>query len=364
MIAIILGTRPEMTKLAPVVWELEKQGINFKLVHSGQHYDYNLSKIFFEELRLPKPDYYLGVGSDSDARQTAKIMTSFENILLKNPKLRMIVVEGDTNTVLGTGVVAKKQNRLLAHVESGARSFDRSMPEEINRIVVDHLGDLLFAPTLNLLENLQREGLAERAILSGNTQIETLNYALSKRKKPIFEIPASFALATLHRQANTTKERLVYFANLLKSFNKPVIFLAHPRTQKNITDFKLEKFFDDPNIILEKPVGYFEVVWLLKKCDFVITDSGGLQEEAAAIGKPVVIPRAETEWAELVEAGAVCLVDLNAASPRKAQRFLASFKPKRYVFKEKHASGIIVKHLVDVNSHEYLVSKLHRRGNT
>ncbi len=342
MISILLGTRPEIIKLAPVIWELEKRKKDFLLVHSMQHYDYNLNKVFFEELGVREPDVFLDSGSDSDAKQTSKIMIGFEEFIHKQ-KPSVIVVEGDTNTVLAGAIVAKKQGKILAHVESGARSFEKTMPEEVNRIVCDHLSDVLFAPNEVCMQNLLNEKIPrDLIVLSGNTQFETLEFALRKSAKLPFQTPDNYVLVTMHRQENTTPEKLALLAALLDSLSLHCVFLVHPRTRKVIVDNGLEKKFSG-KISLHEPVGYFELVSLLKKASLVVTDSGGLQKEAAFLDKPILIPRTSTEWPEIVESGHAKLVGLDAQTQKRAKEFLGGFKPKKLREMESPSKKIVDK---------------------
>ena len=329
VIGIVLGTRPEIIKLAPLVWELRRRRLDFRVIHTGQHYDYEMSELFFEELALGEPDFFLGALGGTDAKQTAEIMTGLES-LLSREGVSKVVVEGDTNSVLAGSIVAKKQKRILAHVEAGARSFDRTMPEEVNLIVCDHLSDLLFAPSEPCVKNLLDEKIPrKRIMLSGNTQLETLDYALKKNRPPQFSVPKEFALVTVHRQENVSREKLAFLAKMLSEIPREKIFPAHPRTKKAISSFGLEQAFGKAGVSFQKPVGYLELVWLAKRCGFAITDSGGLQKEAAALGKPVIIPRSATEWPEIIASGHARLVGLDAKSGAKAKAFLRSFSPKK-----------------------------------
>ncbi len=345
MITIVLGTRPEIVKLAPVVWELDRRKADYVLVHSRQNYDFNLSSVFFKEFALREPDAFLNAGSDTDARQTAKMMVEFEDLLLKN-KWEKVVVEGDTNTVLSASIVAKKQKRTLYHVEAGARSFERTMPEEINRVVCDHLSDVLFAPTRICQKHLLDEKIPKnRIVLSGNTQFETLDYARKKAVRP-FECPKKFILASVHRQENTTPEKLKHLISLFSSFDEDIVFLAHPRTRNVLKTNGLEASLSElKHVHVHGPVGFFEVAYLLDKASLVLTDSGGLQKEAAHLGKPVLIPRTATEWPEIVESGHAKLIGLDDESPKKAKAFLERFSPRKIEEVRSKPSKIIADHL-------------------
>ncbi len=331
-IGIVLGTRPEVIKLAPVIWELRKRRAAFKIIHTGQHYDYNMSQVFFEQLELGEPDYFLNAGSDSDARQTAKMMVSLEELLAKND-LKTIVVEGDTNSVLAGSIVAKKMGRTLAHVEAGARSFDKTMPEEVNRIVCDHLSDLLFAPNEICFANLVAENIPrERITLSGNTQFAAMNKMLEKTKslKLAFNVPKKFVLVTVHRQENTTPEKLALLAKLLASLEGEKLFVVHPRTRAVLQQNSvLTREFKKVDVVFLEPQGYAEILYLANHASAVLTDSGGLQKEAAALGKPVLILRTATEWPDIVESGHACLIGLTKDSSKTAEKFLTAFDRKK-----------------------------------
>ena len=331
MIGVILGTRPEIIKLAPVIWELRRRDAEFKLIHTGQHYDYNMSRVFFQQLDLNEPDYFLNAGSDSDARQTAKMMMSLEEIFDKD-RLETVIVEGDTNSVLAGSIVAKKMRKTLAHVEAGARSFDKTMPEEVNRIVCDHLSDVLFAPNEICFANLIAENIPRQTItLSGNTQFASMHAVLDKTKglKQAFDVPKKFILVTVHRQENTTPEKLAALTNLLAAFDEPKIFAVHPRTRKILAEKQLDKQLEKAGTLLTEPLGYAEMLHLASAASAVLTDSGGLQKESAALGKPVLIPRKVTEWADITESGHAGLIGLDKNSAKLAKKFLNTFNPKK-----------------------------------
>lgn len=306
-----------------------------------------MSKVFFDELDLPKPDAFLEVGSSSQACQTANVVVGMEAAIEKL-KLSVVCVEGDTNSVLGGAIAAKKSGCLLAHVESGARSYDRKMPEEVNRVVCDHLSDLLFAATENCLVNLRKEGIAKNVFLSGNTDVETISFALEKKKQPSFsdKLPVKFALATLHRVSNVNEQSLSHFWDLLASLGLPVLFLVHPRTEAALEQYGLLKRVPK-NVLIEEPVGYFELLWLLEKSSFVLTDSGGLQVEAAVMKRPVLLLRDRTEWVEIVESGAGACIGLDSKSPALAKKFISSFAPRK-VFSVEKPSKIIVSKLLEL----------------
>jgi len=301
-IFLVVGARPNFMKLAPLWRELKKNG-EFKpyVVHTGQHYDYEMSKVFFEDLELPEPDFYLGVGSDTHARQTANMMVKLEELFLKE-KPDLVAVFGDVNSTLAAALVTSKILIPLAHVEAGLRSFRRSMPEEINRVVTDLLSDYLFAPDEIAVQNLKNEGKDEKNIyFVGNIMIDSLNYILEKiepLEDTILEKynlkKGQYALLTLHRPINVDKkETLEQLFNIFRKIAAKIqiIFPVHPRTRKNMETWGIEA----NGVILLEPLRYREFVALEKNALFVLTDSGGVQEETTVLGVPCLTLRPETE---------------------------------------------------------------------
>lgn len=303
-IATILGTRPEIIKLSPVIPIFEKE-YNHIIIHTGQHYSYNMDKVFFEDLELRKPDYTLNVGSGTHAQQTGEMMIKIEEVLLKeNPDL--VVVQGDTNSTLAGALTASKLHITVAHVEAGCRSFENKMPEEINRILVDHCADILFAPDEIAFNNLIKEGISKDKIhLVGNTSIdacirvlklnqeENLNGSLKKYE---------YILVTLHRQENTELDELKGLIRALNIISRrmKILFPVHLRTRKIMDENKIKT---SKNLILLNPLGYTDFIRLLLNSKFVMTDSGGIQEEAAVLDVPCLILRDNTEWMYLVDIG-------------------------------------------------------------
>lgn len=300
-------------KIAPIIRAIKnfnssrQELIHCRLVHTGQHYDDRLSRIFFEELGLPEPDVNLGVGSGTQAEQTGRIMVEFEKDLIQNPQ-DLVIVVGDVTSTMACTIVAKKLNTKVAHVEGGIRSFDISMPEEINRIVTDSLADYFFTTSEVANENLLRTGIKhDQIFFVGNTMIDSLRYSLDKLKKPAvwekiqLEDQAYFVL-TLHRPSNV--DNLQKLRNILQDLEggvdgKIIVFPVHPRTKKNFDmlagEFKLITPVD--------PLGYFEFVYLLQHAAGVITDSGGVQEETTVLGVPCITLRSSTERPETVTEG-------------------------------------------------------------
>lgn len=319
IIGIVLGTRPEIIKMSPVIRECERIGLDYFVLHTGQHYSYDMDKIFFEELDLPQPRYNLDIGSGSHAEQTGKIMTGVEKVLMED-RPDVVLVQGDTNTVMAGALTASKLHIKVGHVEAGLRSFDRNMPEEINRIVADHISDYLFAPTEIAKGNLLKEGLAaDKISVTGNTIVDSVyqNLEISRRKVNVFKEfglkPKEYFLATTHRAENVdNRERLVEIIKGLKligrEFSAPVIFPIHPRTRKMVESFG----FELEGVKAINPIGFLEFLQLEANARLALTDSGGVQEEACILGVPCVTLRENTERQETLEIGSNILVGANS----------------------------------------------------
>jgi len=312
---IIVGTRPEIIKMAPVIRALKEQSQPYVFVHCGQHYDYNMSQQFIDELELPKPDYGFKVKAYSPGLQTGRILTIVERVA-KKVKPRVVLVEGDTNGVLASALAAVKLNVLVGHVEAGLRSFDLRMPEEHNRRLVDHLSKYLFTPTEIARKNLERENVWGNIYVTGNTVIDAViqHMPLAERKSSIMDRIRfrRFALVTAHRAENVDDSAVL--KNFVEAFAEapiPVVYPLHPRTKKRLRQQKMwKKLSKTENVHLLPPLGYFDFLVLMKNCEMIITDSGGIQEEATApsIRKPVLVIRLSTERPEAVEAGFAKLV--------------------------------------------------------
>lgn len=311
------GARPNFMKIAPLYREaLAMRSINCMLVHTGQHYDYEMSQAFFDDLQIPKPHYFLGAGSGSHAVQTAKIMTSFEEVCLKE-RPRIAVVVGDVNSTLACSITAKKLLIDVAHVEAGLRSGDMSMPEEINRIVTDSISDYLFVTEKSGIENLRNEGKSEDSIFfAGNVMIDTLYFQLRRLKDGAVPVgipkpDRPYAVVTLHRPSNVDnreKLRELLLALVKISEDMPVIFPIHPRTSKNIEEFGFTELIRRSDISLIAPLSYMPFLMLWKDAALVLTDSGGLQEETTALGIPCFTIRENTERPVTITEGTNILV--------------------------------------------------------
>jgi len=322
----VVGARPNFMKVAPIYKafnEIKTElQVSHKICHTGQHYDSNLSDVFIRELELPQPDFYLGIGSGTHAEQTGKIMIEFEKVLLQE-KPNLVIVVGDVNSTLACSLAAVKLGIKIAHVEAGLRSFDRTMPEEINRILTDAISDFLFVSERSGIKNLKREGIPdEKIFFVGNVMIDSLvNYLPKIEKSKITEQlsvkPFDYCVVTLHRPSNVDdKNRLTEIAEFLLNISnhKKLIFPVHPRTRYNLEKYGLLKYMNH-NIIITEPLGYIDFIALLKSAFFALTDSGGIQEETTFLGIPCVTLRNSTERPITVEVGTNYLVgeDIDSA---------------------------------------------------
>jgi len=307
VICSVVGARPNFVKMAPIVLEARRRGISQIFVHTGQHYDTQMSKVFFDELQMPEPDIYLGVGSGSHAVQTARVMMAFEEVC-QSHAFRLVIVAGDVNSTVACALTATKLHIPVAHVEAGLRSFDRQMPEEINRILTDHISDLLFITEPSGRKNLLDEGISqEKMYFVGNTMIDSLRTHLqvALQRAPWQQLgvePGQYALVTLHRPANVDHpEVLRMIMKVLGGVGKkmPVLFPVHPRTRQRLAEFGIEP----RNIRLVDPLGYLDFLGLMSKSRLVLTDSGGIQEETTALRVPCVTIRENTERPVTVEQG-------------------------------------------------------------
>lgn len=315
-VAVVLGTRPEIIKLAPVVHACSERNVPCTIVHTGQHYSPNLDSVFFDQLGLPDPDYNLAVGSAPHGQQTGEMMAELDRVL-REESPETVLVQGDTNSVLAGALAVSKLTPELGHVEAGLRSRDRDMPEEINRIVADHVSDQLFAPTRGSKTNLLEEGIAEsRITVTGNTVVDALyrNRRIAERESTALSDLGlrgrEFFLMTLHRQENVDDEAafrsLLLGASLAAAeHDVPVIYPTHPRAESRLEEFGLD--VPDP-IRLVEPQDYLDFLRLEDEASLVLTDSGGVQEEACILGTPCLTLRDSTERPETVDVGANDLV--------------------------------------------------------
>jgi UDP-GlcNAc3NAcA epimerase len=322
----IVGARPQFIKLAPLSKKIREHFTEI-IIHTGQHYDNNMSDSFFKDLNIPAVDYDLGVGSGEHGQQTAEMLKGISEILIKESP-DGVVVFGDTNSTLAGALAASKLNFPLIHIEAGLRSYNRTMPEEINRVATDHLSDYLFAPSKVAMENLEKENLLDRAHQTGDIMVDSLSANLKKAQQDLSIIkatglePEKYYLLTLHRPYNVDEPgQLKQILNELARLNITIIFPAHPRTQKII---KQNNISVADSIRIIEPLGYLNFINLQSNAAKIITDSGGVQKEAYLLGKPCITLRTETEWTETVEAGWNFLID--STSPNLAAA-IASFNP-------------------------------------
>jgi UDP-N-acetylglucosamine 2-epimerase (non-hydrolysing) len=315
-IATVIGTRPEIIKMAPVLDEIEKMGIDNILIHTGQHYDHEMSQQFFQELKIKKPDYNIGVGSNSHGKQTAIMMESIENVLIAE-KPDIIMVQGDTNAVLAGALTASKLHMAVGHVEAGLRSYDKTMPEEINRQIADICSNIFFVPTEESAINLLFENINPHEIyITGNTIVDACyrHLKIAEVESNILnelQVTGDILILTIHRAENVDDpKRLKNIVDALLELNNiTVIFPVHPRTAKTLKKFGFyDTLENSPHIKIIKPLGYLDFLLLLSKSKFVMTDSGGLQEEAITLNIPCITLRYNTERPETVKTGGNILV--------------------------------------------------------
>jgi len=342
--------------MCSIIRSCEEQGIDYFILHTGQHYSYEMDQKFFEELELPQAKYNLDVGSGSQAVQTAKILIGIEEVLLVE-KPDVVFVQGDTNTVMAGALAASKLHIKIGHVEAGLRSYDRSMPEEINRIIADHISDYLYAPTENSRNNLLAEGIPDSKIfVTGNTIVDAAyqNLEISKKRMNVLDElgihSKKYFLVTAHRAENVdVRARLSGILDSLKiigtKYNIPVIFPMHPRTVKMVDAFGLSL----DGIIVTKPFGYLEFLQLEENAALILTDSGGLQEEGCILGTPCVTLRDNTERPETVDVGANVLAGTNASVIAECAEQMMNIKDTwSNPFGDGHASEKILETIVGV----------------
>lgn len=326
-IVLVVGARPNFMKSAPLMRELlaDKDRFDTKLIHTGQHYDHVLSQLFFDELKMPKPDMYLGVGSASHAEQTARIMIELEKAFTElQPDL--VVVFGDINSTLAAAVVTAKMCIRMAHVEAGLRSFDNRMPEEINRIVTDRLSNFLFVSEESGLRNLKNEGVSDdKVFFTGNIMIDSLvaNLEIAQKSQILSQLnlePRSYIAMTMHRPANVDDEETLreLFNNIIEiSKEMPIVFPCHPRTKQRFEDFGISND-DSGGLILTEPLGYLDFLKLQSESKFVLTDSGGVQEETTYLQIPCITMRENTERPSTVDIGSNIVVGVDPKKIKEA----------------------------------------------
>jgi len=357
-ILTVVGARPQFIKASSVSREIiykNNDGINIKevIVHTGQHYDENMSDIFFNQMQIPIPKYNLNIGGGTHGAMTGKMIKDIEDVLIIE-KPDLLLIYGDTNSTLAGAIAASKLNIMIAHVEAGLRSFNNNMPEEINRILTDRISNFLFCPTEVSVDNLINEGVskwnAQIHLVGDVMQDSAIYYSKFSVKPDNLTINSKFILATCHRAENTDDEEI--FLNIISSLEEiakeiDIVFPIHPRARANIAKLNIKL---SSNIHIIDPVGYLEMIWLINKCEMVITDSGGLQKEAYFFSKHCITMRKETEWIELVENGYNILSGITKEEILKAYKsnnFSNNFDKKLYG--NGNASKLIVENLISYN---------------
>ncbi|MCX7669240.1 MAG: UDP-N-acetylglucosamine 2-epimerase (non-hydrolyzing) [Anaerolineae bacterium] len=348
-VVTVVGARPQFIKAAPVCKALRAAGHTEYLVHTGQHYDYGMSQVFFDDLGIPQPDINLEVGSGSHGRQTGEMLIRLEEVLLTEKPDRVLVY-GDTNSTLAGALAAVKLGIPVAHVEAGLRSFNRAMPEEHNRVLTDHIADLLFCPTQTAVDNLRHEGITRGVHLVGDTMYDAvLQFAEVARQRSTILAqlglqPKGYLLATVHRPYNTDDPvNLRSILEAFATFEEPVLFPVHPRTRKKIAEIGWPAGVGpttNPRLI--EPVGYLDMLALEQNAWLILTDSGGIQKEAYWLGVPCITLRTETEWVETVEAGWNVVVRADRARIVAAVRSLVAPAVRPLSYGDGRAAGQIL----------------------
>ncbi|UCE92296.1 MAG: UDP-N-acetylglucosamine 2-epimerase (non-hydrolyzing) [Methanobacteriota archaeon] len=314
VVVTVFGTRPELVKLCMVIEEMDRRFDNHVIVHTDQHYDYDMDQLFMEELEIRAPDHRLSQRSENPVEQLGAMISQLSHVY-GEVKPDVVVVLGDTNSTLAGALAAKKSGVLLSHIEAGCRSHDKTMPEEQNRVVVDHISDILFAPSRIGVENLRDEGITGPSVhLVGSTLIDVCRRNLEiARSKSKVDLPERYALVTIHRAANIQdRNRLQAILDSVEIISEsiPVVFPVHPHTSKMMKRWQMTPASEGLKIC--PPLGYLDFLKALAGAEFVLTDSGGVQQEAQVLGVPILTARKETEWVETVECGGCRLVDADA----------------------------------------------------
>lgn len=369
-ICIVVGTRPEIIKMAPIIRECQERKMSYFIIHTGQHYSFNLDKIFLQELGLPTIKYNLEVGSGLHGRQTGEILLKIEPILMKECPC-IVLVEGDTNSVLAAALAASKLHIPVGHIEAGLRSYFRFMPEEINRVLVDHISDFLFAPTQDAKKNLMKEGVPkERINVTGNTIVDSVNQNLkialnnSRVLNKLKLKKNKYFVITIHRPENVDNKRRL--GNILKGLRKvatyyklPIIYPIHPRTKKNISFFGFDKQLQSiKRVQLIEPLGFLDFLMLESFAKLILTDSGGVQEEACILNVPCVTLRDNTERPESVAVGANVVVGVN---PNNIFKSVATMLNKECNWKNPFGDGKSAERIIDILISNFKVNKRNKK---
>ncbi|AXF54569.1 non-hydrolyzing UDP-N-acetylglucosamine 2-epimerase [Salicibibacter kimchii] len=352
-ILTVIGARPQFVKACMLSrWLKIDHDMKEVIVHTGQHYDSNMSDVFFSQLNLAKPDYQLSIGSSSHGEQTGKMLIELEKVMVKE-KPDLVLVYGDTNSTIAGGLAASKLDIPIAHVEAGLRSFNRKMPEEINRIVTDHLSSLLFCPSQTAVDHLRNEGIKENVYNTGDIMYDAVldfkERALehSNLLSQLTLTANNFYLATIHRGENTDDlKRLSVIIDGLKQLDLPVLFPLHPRTNKQLKKWNITDTNQVSNIMFIEPISYFDMLTIASQAKYILTDSGGLQKEAYMLKIPCLTLRTETEWTETIDSGWNQLVDLST-SKNIVEAVLKTKIPKDYssLFGNGEASDLMYQHI-------------------
>ncbi len=327
-IVSVIGARPQFIKCAPFSRELRKLHREV-IIHTGQHYDYEMDKLFFIELGIPEPDCNLGIGSGTHGKQTGEMLKGIEEVLVKE-KPDLVMVYGDTNSTLAGALAAAKMQIKLGHVEAGLRSFDKSMPEEINRVLTDHCSDYLFCPTQTAVNNLKKENITRGVYLVGDVMVDALLQAKERAEGPdvlntLGLESKEYLVSTIHRQSNTDcEENLRNIVNACCELDEVIIFPLHPRTEKFLRKYGLYQRLQE-KVRITKPLGYLDFLKLLSHAKKILTDSGGVQKEAYILGVPCITLRNDTEWVETVEDGWNLLVGVDK---ERIIKMVREFEPK------------------------------------
>jgi len=347
-ILTVVGARPQFVKAAPVSRALQAAGISEFLVHTGQHYDANMSQIFFDELGIPRPDVNLGVGSSSHGRQTGEMLIRLEEVMMaEQPDL--VLVYGDTNSTIAAALAAVKLHIPIAHVEAGLRAFNRDMPEEHNRVLTDHCADLLLCPTQTAVDNLHNEGVTRGVFLTGDVMYDAalmFGQQAKKQSQILSRLglePGGYLLATIHRPHNTDfPERLTGILDAFGQLEQPVILPIHPRTRKKVAELGLSVAdLAARGVRIIDPVGYLDMLMLEQNARLILTDSGGIQKEAYFFQVPCITLRNDTEWWETLDTGWNVLVGWDTDKLLQAARTLAPTGPQPPIFGDGRAAGKI-----------------------
>lgn len=345
----VVGARPQFVKVAPIHNTLCKRH-EHRILHTGQHYDYQMSQVFFEELDIPQPDHYLGVGSGSHGEQTGRMLEAIEVVLMKD-RPDVVLVYGDTNSTLAGALAAAKLGIPIGHVEAGLRSYRRGMPEEINRVATDHVSDLLFCPTQASVINLEKEGIVDGVFNVGDVMIEVLLQVQDRLKEDtLSELGVErgrYVLCTIHRQENADdRSRMERMIDAILRSGATFVIPLHPRTRKNLSSWGLLGSLERAeNVILTEPKNFLAFTALEKNAERIVTDSGGVQKEAYFFGVPCITVRDETEWVETLEGGWNVLVDADEMSILSALSSPVPSLPRKVRYGDNEVSSRIAKML-------------------